>query len=83
MTKGVGTLGYGAPELFDVGDEEEEEIKYDNRVDVFSAGSTWFPFKQTFRVEMLKHQVATQAAKIVELESTWVKIYMKTKSNKK
>ena len=40
MTKGVGTLAFGAPELFD--DDDEEGVKYDARVDVFSAGSTLF-----------------------------------------
>ena len=38
MTKGVGTLVFGAPELFDDG----EDVKYDTGVDVFSAGSTLF-----------------------------------------
>jgi serine/threonine protein kinase len=37
MTKGIGSLGFAAPELFD-----GEDVKYDNRVDVFSTGATMF-----------------------------------------
>ena len=40
MTKGVGTLGFSAPELF--GDEDGNAIKYDAGVDIFSTGATMF-----------------------------------------
>ena len=41
MTKGIGSLGFAAPELFGSANNTDK-TKYDSRVDIFSAGSTVF-----------------------------------------
>ena len=71
MTKGVGTLVYGAPEQFD--DDEEENVKYDERVDVFSAGSTLFkmanlkpPFSGSEKVVLKKLLITEKKDKYAE-----------------
>ena len=71
MTKGVGTLVYGAPEQFD--DDEEEVVKYDERVDVFSAGATLFklgnlkpPFSGSEKVVLKKLLITEKKDKFAE-----------------